>query len=479
MKRNQSLNVVPLLVFIIVIALAQLACGSSTSGQLASAVPPTAAAQEVSESAPAPTAAGPASESEPTQLPAEQMSPTDSPEPTAEPVTPTAVPEAISLVAQGFGQDGQQVGFAFIVENPNAGYAVENSQYQVAAYDANGAVLKTESGYIELVLPGQSLGVGNTMYVDEGVTVSRIETQLKAGDVEATDLSTTFAVDKVVYRPSDMFSKAFGVVTNPFDRDITELRVSAVAFNDAGEIVGGGFTYLNFILAGGTTGVGVSVTSAGQVARVELYPTVSGLSLLARSDDLPEGAQKLALVKQGYGRDGAEVGCGMLVQNPNDGFAVESTMYHITLYAGDGSVVATEGGYIDTLLPGQVLGTGTKIYLAEELGVASADMQIKAGRFEPSSPIPTFTAENVSYQPDEYFPKVTGEILSPYNQDITNVRASAIAYNEAGDIIGCGFTYVDFVPANGQAAVEVSVTSAGTPTTVELYAAVSALSDFD
>jgi len=32
---------------------------------------------------------------------------------------------------------------------------------------------------------------------------------------------------------------------------------------------------------------------------------------------LPEGSQKLALVKQGYGRDGAEVGCGMLVQNPN------------------------------------------------------------------------------------------------------------------------------------------------------------------
>ena len=51
--------------------------------------------------------------------------------------------------------------------------------------------------------------------------------------------------------------------------------------------------------------------------------------------------------------------------------------------------------------------------------------------------------------------------------------------NEAGEIIGAGFTYLDFVPANGKAAVEVGITSAGKPATVELHAAVSALSDVE
>jgi len=56
---------------------------------------------------------------------------------------------------------------------------------------------------------------------------------------------------------------------------------------------------------------------------------------------------------------------------------------------------------------------------------------------------------------------------------------SAIAYDEAGEIIGGGFTYLDFVPANGKAAVEVSITSTGIPATTELYAIVSGLSDFE
>jgi hypothetical protein len=59
------------------------------------------------------------------------------------------------------------------------------------------------------------------------------------------------------------------------------------------------------------------------------------------------------------------------------------------------------------------------------------------------------------------------------------LRVSAIVYNEAGDIIGGGFTYLDFAPANDKTAVEVSITCIGTPAKIELYATVSSLSDFE
>jgi hypothetical protein len=74
---------------------------------------------------------------------------------------------------------------------------------------------------------------------------------------------------------------------------------------------------------------------------------------------------------------------------------------------------------------------------------------------------------------------VTGQIVSPYGSEITNLRVAAIAYDAAGEIIGGGYTFLDFVPANGKAAVEVSVTTAEEPTTVELYAAVSDLSEIE
>jgi hypothetical protein len=153
-------------------------------------------------------------------------------------------------------------------------------------------------------------------------------------------------------------------------------------------------------------------------------------------------------------------------------------MFHITFFAEDGNVISVEEGYIDTLLPNQILGVASETYVEKNIAVASMDFQIKAGNFEDSEVIATFTASNISYKADSYFPKVTGEIQSPYTKDVTNLRVTAIAYNEAGDIVGGGYTYLDFVPANGKIAVEVSITTAGTPASIELYAAVSGLSDF-
>ncbi|OGO73407.1 MAG: hypothetical protein A2Z49_08795 [Chloroflexi bacterium RBG_19FT_COMBO_56_12] len=467
---NRSRKITPILL-IIMLVIVQLACGSSTEEKLASAVPPTATADEAAESEqaqPESQKIEPTEPSKPTEIPSTEVPP-----------TPTPEPEPISIVTFGFGQDERECGFAFIVENPNQNYAFESSQYQVAAYDANGTVVETDDGYIELVLPGQKLGIGGTMYLDEGVTVDKFEVQINAGDVEYTDLSAAFTTDKVIYQEGEYFSSVFGVITNPYTRDFSSLKVSTVAYNDAGEIIGGGYTYLDFILAMSSTGIDVSIVSAGQVARVELYPVVSGISMLLSDDELPEGAQNIAIVKSGYGQDGNEVGYGVLIENPNNGFSLESSMYHINLYGDDGNIIAVEEGYVNTLLPSQTLGIGGDIYIDEGLTVASADFQIKSGNFEPSEVIATFTSENISYKSSSYFPTVTGEIASPYSKDITNLYVYAIAYNEAGEIIGGGFTFLDFVPANSKAAVEVSITSAGVPALVELYAAVSALSDIE
>jgi len=404
--------------------------------------------------------------------------PTETPTP-APTVTPTPKPEVIQLVAQGFGQDGRDLGFAFLVENPNVRFAIERSQYQIAAYDDDGTVLETDSGYIELVVPSQTLGVAGTMWLDEGVTVSKVEVQLRQGDTVATDPIPSFEVESSIYYAGEYSDDATGIVNSPYNRDLTDIRVSAVVYNEGGEIVGGGFTYLNFILANSSTGVDVGITSSGNVANVELYPSVSGLTSLRTEDALPEGASDIVLVKQGFGQDEQSAGFGMLIENPNDGFAVESSQYHLTAFAEDGHVLETEEGYVKVLLPNQTLGVGGDLYLEEGMRIARVDIQVKAGSFEESDPIPYFTAQNIAYQAGTYSSKVTGEIVSPYTKDITSIRVSAIGYNEAEEIIGGGSTYLDFVSANGKAAVEVSIISSETPASTELYAAVSGLSGFD
>jgi hypothetical protein len=392
---------------------------------------------------------------------------------------PTSKPEAIQLVAQGFGQDGRDLGYAFVVENPNPSFAVESSQYQIAAYDEAGSVVATDSGYIELVIPNQRLGVGGTIWLDEGVTVSEVEVQLMQGDPVETEPIPTFTVESVCYYDREYLAGATGLVRSPYNRDLENLWVSAVAYDDSGEIVGGGFTFLNFVLANDSTGVRVPLASSRDVAKVELYPVVSVLTLLGGEDELPEGAQDIALKKSGFGQSDRDVGFGMVLENPNDNFSVESSQYHVTAFAEDGCILTTEEGYVDVLLPEQTLGVGGGLWLGEGMIVDHLEIQVRAGDFVESDPTPHFTAENVTYQATGYSPKVTGQIVSPYGQDITNVLVSAIPYDEAGEIIGGGFTFLDFVGASGKTAVEVTLASAGTPATCELYAVVSSLSQFE
>ena len=445
----------------VILIMAMLGC-TSTTEKLASAVPPT---EEPGVSA--------------TPLPTQEAQPSATATPTRLPPTPTAEPEPVGITAQGFGQDDRSLAYAFIVENPNMGLSIERSQYQVGAYDAEGVVVDTDSGYVELLLPGQTLGVVGTMYLDEGVTVARVEPQLNEGDAVASEGIPTFTVDSVSYHAGEYSSAATGIVKSPYNADISSVKVFAVAYNATGDIVGGGFTYLSFILANGTTGVEVAVTTSKdeEVASVDLYLTLSGLSLLTSQGAMPAGTANLVLSKSGFGQQRRQVAFGLLVENPNQGFSVEDTQYHVTIYAEDGTVLGTEGGYINVILPNQTLGVAGSVYLFEGMTASRVDVQLKAGTFKESDVLPVFTAENVVYHAGEYSSKVTGQVVSPYASDITDVRVCAIAYDEAGRIVGGGLTYLDFVPASGRAAVEVFVTAAGEPATVELYPAMSALSE--
>lgn len=306
-------------IFVIVVVLLSLACGSSTTKKLSDA------AQKPKKS---PTATKVQADSQPSSSQPEKkgQEPTITPEPTPPPATPTPKPASINLVAQGFGQDGRHLGYAFLVGNPNQGFAVEDAQYQIAAYNDAGTVVETDSGFISFLLPNQTLGVGGNMILDEGVTASKVEIQLKASKTQATEPIPNFKVDKVTYFASGISSFATGIINSPYNRDMTQLRVSSVAYDKSGNIIGGGFTFLNFIPANGTTGVKTSLTSSGNVAKVELYPTLSGLSMLSKETNLPVGASDLVLVKQGFGQDKRRAGFGLLIENKNDSFAVDLSL---------------------------------------------------------------------------------------------------------------------------------------------------------
>ena len=447
-------------IVILILVLATLACGRGTKE-----VPPEAAQKTTRTQAPGTPAI--ATPTRPTSEPAATNT---------APPTPAPEPEPVTVVASGYGQTDQWLGVAFVVSNPNADLAIERSKYQIAVYDQSKAVVKTDSGYIEVVMPSQTLGVATRFSLGEGVQAARVEVQLSQGKPAAAEAIPDFGVSHVTYRVGDLSSKAHGVISNPLDTDLRNLRVCAIAYDQAGEIVGGGWSFLGFVLAQGKAGVEVPLTSTDTVARVDLYPGFLNLAAATRETEMPADAARPELVKSGVGQDEADVGYGLLVKNPNEGYAIENTSLHFTVYDAEGHVIIVHEGSIPLLLPGETQGIGGVFYGQAFQMADRLDVQLLPGTYTPSEAIPSLTAENVSYQADDYAAKTTGMIVNPHDKEVSHVGVCAVAYDSAGEIVGGGVTRMDFVPAGGKAAVEVTTVSAGTPALVELYASATQLS---
>jgi hypothetical protein len=170
------------------------------------------------------------------------------------------------------------VGYGFIVQNPNTALAMQQLSYQVGAYDAVGNVLTTGSHFVELLLPGQRLGVGGDLFVPDGTVAARVDVQLLQGTYIAAGPAQPFATERVTFVPDAYFPKVTGVVRSPYQQAITNLRLGALTYNASGKIIGGGYTYLPFVPAGGQAAAEVSVVTAGTPARSELYAAVTILS---------------------------------------------------------------------------------------------------------------------------------------------------------------------------------------------------------
>lgn len=451
-------NKIRFIIIVVTLLLLSLACMSSTSDRL------TNAAQDSTQAAQIPPTTAGTVETKPTE--------------TSIAIKTEEVKELQLLDQQGFFQDGIEAVAVFLVKNPYEQMAIESSAYQVEFYDEAGTVLKTESGYIEVLLPGEQIGVTVTTYLDEGEKVASIKVQLDTGKANESDLvPPLFATESVTFIADQFFPKVTGIIKNNLARDITNLRLNAVAYDDAGNIIGGGYTYVDFIPSSGQSGIDVSIKVPVAPARVELYPTLSGLSAL---DQEVTTGPRVELVSQDFVQNSQEVTVVFFVENIEGKQAVESSQYQVAVYDDGGNVLGSDSGYITIVLPGEKLAYSAIVYVPDGEIAAKVEVQILSGEpYDVSISGLPFQAESVQFIADPNFPKITGIIKNGLDRNVSEMRITAVGYDEAGKVIGGGFTYLNFLPASGQSPVEISAKISGNPVKVELYPTLSGLSVFE
>ena len=468
MKPTNLYRIAKYILFSVLIVFSMTACAASAAQQPAGGATVASAPDAASSNASVETA----TTQTPTQIP------TEVPKPTPLPATATPVPEQLIITAQGFGQSKRgDLGYGFMVENPNQAFCVYGAKYQITYYDADGTAIQTEDGSISSFLPGQKLGVAGGAFLGTDVIVSKIDIQLiqgKAVHVTAFPAGAVFTpltTEKISYHPaSDQYPIAdvSGLVVNPYDMTLGYTRVSAIAYNAAGEIIGGGWDTLGFLTPLGTAGVKAQISSSSEVAKVELFPAVNSLYELFNTRKLPEGAQAPTLIKQGYARsDSSTVGWGLLIQNPNTKYVVIQNI-EVTYFAEDGSVLGTESDQV-TLFPNATTGVGGYSNIREDTDIARADFLINPEIFRESKELPLLTVSKYSLEDQGDWHKITGEVDNPNAIDVDRTTVFAVAYNAAGEIIGGGRGGTELVPANSKANLEMTIFAPDTVTTVEFY----------
>ncbi|HZQ34574.1 MAG TPA: FxLYD domain-containing protein [Dehalococcoidia bacterium] len=398
---------------------------------------------------------------------------------TASAATPTpAPPQSPRVVAQGMGQQGHTLSYAFVVENPSTGVALENIPYRATFYNAAGAAAHTDFGIVQLVPPGQQIGQAQIITLIHEGAIDHVEVALQQGRAVPTRPLPEFTADQLSYTPGQSLGTIGGIVHNPAAVAFSHVLVSAIAYDAADRIIGGGFTVLPLLPPAGQARVHAQVLTAAPPDHERLFVELRDPGDFAAASATPAQAD-LTIVAQGFGQgSGTEqgtVGYGIIVQNGSTSLEYDGVGYQAVFYDANGIVIASEADELERILPGERLGVAQRRVLAQGGTAARMEVKLLPGKAQPATATAGLVGGGATYGPHRGVYSVVGTIRNAGSQDIKAPQVFALAYDAQGRIIGGGATIGDLVPAGREAEVEIFITSAGAPARIELFGSTSPL----
>jgi hypothetical protein len=383
--------------------------------------------------------------------------------------SPTEEEETLQLGSSIFIQEEENLTTAFVLENLDTNLTYYNIEYTILAYDVGGATISTDTGPIDFILPGQTVGAVSQILLDEGVAVDKVDVEWVYSTEENSDYKSPFTISNTRYFDAPDFDVFTGLIANASAVTYTDLRINAIALDEDGRLVGGGIGYVSILPGKDQVGVNVYGTVTEAPAAVVFYPTKSIYSACYEDGDW---RNNLKVMDFGFIQDDIQVGGGFLVKNVTDRI-IENSRYVLTIYEADGTISNVSSGTIDLIWPGETLGVSPDaIPLLSGASPDKVDVIVLPGDFvEHELSANPLIANDVTYAIDNDLPKVTVKIVNMLDRRITDIYIYVLLFDEKGEIVGGGAAYPENIEASGSVGVEVGVTYVGDtpPARVEAY----------
>lgn len=399
------------------------------------------------------------SDTQPTSLPAVPASSSDG----------DSSDDVLTMKDPIFIQEERNLITTFVFENLDTTAGIEDIEYNVVVTDASGTTIETETGYIDFLNAGARIGVASQMYLEEGQVAEAVDIDWVYYTDASGSVDNPFTFENNRYYFDPYWDRFTAVMVNNEPNAYSNVRVDVIAYDSAGIVIGGGFTYVDFIPGNDQVGVSINGYVSDDPASFEFFPRLNVLSQTLNNNEL---MQNVNILQTGFFYNESTLTGGFLMQNTSNQ-GMKDAQYYITIYEEDGTVSQVANGYINLLWPGQTYGISPgSVQLSEGATPSEFNVYLKSGTLEDhelaTNPL---TAQDVTFLPDPNFPKVSLTINNAHSEVVDNPYLTVLLFNAEDEIIGGGYTYPDPIPANGSLTYEIYVTqvTSDPPARVEAY----------
>lgn len=379
-------------------------------------------------------------------------------EPVAEEVSKTEGGLSL-LTKQAYIQDDSSLSTFIYFRNDDPDNVMHDIEYTIHVYDSSGNQLQNDTTTIGLIAPGETIGMVNEIYLDEGETAYKFEVDWIIESKESTSgYVNPFSYKNAKYYDDDGWKYLTGVIVNNDDITYTDVRVSAIALDASGEILGGGYSYADFIPSEDQVGVSAFSTIDGEPVSVEFYPMLYSWSTTYEDGDW---WNNIEVGEWGFVQNGTEIGGGAFLTNVTDKL-LKDTQYMLTVYDPDGNVCAVDSGKIHYIFPGETLGFSPgATYVPSTSSPDAVDLIIMPGEFaEHELANSPYITENFTFNYDEFWSSISLDIRNTYTKGLSEGIVYVLLLDANGDVIGGGNAYLESIGEDSVRTVEMFVTYA-------------------
>ncbi|MBG0787320.1 MAG: hypothetical protein H0S79_19695 [Anaerolineaceae bacterium] len=355
-------------------------------------------------------------------------------------------------------QEDGSVYLAFYFQNPNVDILFEDIDYTIYLYDADGNEVQTYDSFLRYLFPQETFGLSEIVYLDdETVTVDSIEIEWTYLSGAAEDFVNPFTAEDITYWENEGWPMVTAKVYNGSSDTYTYILANVVCLDNSDQIVGSGYSTIQFVPGNDYMGFSSYVDVFGDVSRCEVFPTYTYSSTYYEGEDF---WSEVAILEDNFFLDdyGYILG-GMTIQNNID-VPLSNSIAYVTFYDDNGAVTATAEYNVELLLAGETLGISPWASTPPvEAETTTYDILVLPGDYEDDYELTEnpFVINSTEITGD-YEDYVTVKFTNGYSKSVTEVNVNVLIYDTDGYIIGGGYSwFYDPIAAGDSAEIEIWV----------------------